>query len=356
MRAGFFGFVRISRRTDLCYGCIFSDFCYNTARFSIFFPREGFWVAKILEVGDEKVTVRLDDGREKQLARKLFHFTPHAGDRVRIYRDEEDRLRVRRLSPAPKAKKKKQLRLPKLPKLPDFDKRLLLIPPALILIILIISGIVGAVRTSSAHQAYAASFRELGGIVTFGTYEQDNDLTNGAEAIEWQVIALDGSKALLLSRCGLDAQPYNTSSEEVTWADCTLRTWLNETFCSTAFTAAERKALITTEVYAEGNANYDTDPGLNTQDTVFLLSVSEIETCFASDRDRMCTATAYAKANGCYAGTGTGYCWWWLRNPGSSRTNAVRVTEGGAAYLRGDSVSLTKVAVRPAVWVDIEKL
>ena len=44
-----------------------------------------------------------------------------------------------------------------------------------------------------------------GDIVTFGTYEQDDLTRNGAEPIEWIVLAVEGDQALLLSRCVLRA-------------------------------------------------------------------------------------------------------------------------------------------------------
>lgn len=35
----------------------------------------------------------------------------------------------------------------------------------------------------------------IGDYVLFGSYEQDNDTTNGAEPIEWQVVDIDNDKA-----------------------------------------------------------------------------------------------------------------------------------------------------------------
>ena len=61
--------------------------------------------------------------------------------------------------------------------------------------------------------------------VTFGSYEQDNDLTNGKEDIEWLVLARDENKALLISRYSLDNQPYSEHTEEVPWENCSLRKW-----------------------------------------------------------------------------------------------------------------------------------
>ncbi|MBR6091085.1 MAG: serine/threonine protein kinase, partial [Anaerolineaceae bacterium] len=41
---------------------------------------------------------------------------------------------------------------------------------------------------------------------TFGQYEQDNDPDNGMEAIEWQVLAVENGRALVISQYGLDAK------------------------------------------------------------------------------------------------------------------------------------------------------
>ena len=49
----------------------------------------------------------------------------------------------------------------------------------------------------------------IGDIVTFGTYEQDNDSSNGQESIEWQVVDISDGKALLVSRYVLDNIEYN---------------------------------------------------------------------------------------------------------------------------------------------------
>ena len=56
-----------------------------------------------------------------------------------------------------------------------------------------------------------SSFCNVGDYVTFGSYEQDNNTGNGQEPIEWLVLDYDAAnnRALLLSRYGLDALPYN---------------------------------------------------------------------------------------------------------------------------------------------------
>ena len=68
------------------------------------------------------------------------------------------------------------------------------------------------------------------GFIVFGSYEQDGNLSNGPEPIEWEILEDDGSRLFLVSRYVLDAQPYNVKDVNVDWENCTLRSWLN-CFC-----------------------------------------------------------------------------------------------------------------------------
>lgn len=101
----------------------------------------------------------------------------------------------------------------------------------------------------------------VGDIVKFGSYEQDNNTENGSEPIEWQVLEKrsDGS-LLVVSRYGLDSQPYNTERTDVTWETCTLRRWLNTTFFDTAFTSSEKSMIAKTRITNASNI-YGTSGG-----------------------------------------------------------------------------------------------
>lgn len=192
---------------------------------------------------------------------------------------------------------------------------------------------------------------EVGDTVVFGSYEQDGNATNGAEAIEWVALAKEGDKTLLVSRYALDCQPYNTSRTSVTWEDCTLRSWLNGPFLSTAFTEDEQALIDDTHVTNADNGEYDTPGGNPTVDKVFLLSIDEVEKCFSSDGDRACTVTAHAKDQGAQT-DGNGGCDWWLRSPGLDSVRAAYVGSGGNVGARGWYVVSVIRAVRPALWVN----
>ena len=193
----------------------------------------------------------------------------------------------------------------------------------------------------------------VGDIITFGRYEQDNNIINGKEDIEWIVLAKEDNRILIISKYALDCRPYNTSYTDVTWETCTLRKWLNNNFINSAFTADEKAMIPTVTVSADKNPNYSTNPGNATQDQVFLLSITEENKYFSSDSARQCKATEYAVAGGAYVNSDNGNCWWWLRSPGNDQDGAAGVDRDGDVIVYGNDVDIVNYAVRPALWIDL---
>ncbi len=190
-------------------------------------------------------------------------------------------------------------------------------------------------------------YQEIGNVVRFGQYEQDNNEENGKENIEWIVLDTNGSQSLLISRCGLDKLPYHTPKVEMMWEGSDLRSWLNGDFYNTSFDSEEQQAIVTTTV---NNANsqwyYDVRSGNNTEDKLYLMSYREAWTYFWSDYERTCAPTAYANAKE----TADAHDWW-LRSPGKTYFDADLVDGVGLHY---ELPSLRKtVLVRPMMVVDL---
>ena len=198
---------------------------------------------------------------------------------------------------------------------------------------------------------------EIGSGVFFGSYEQDNDTSDGKEDIEWIVLAKEGNKALLISKYALDCKLYHTSKADVTWETCTLRKWLNGPFLD-AFRVEERNSILDTTVTADKNPSHSTPPGNDAADKVFLLSITEVYRYFSSDEARACVPTEYAKARGVwktssrYSADGVITCWWWLRSPGSLSDHAALVSGAGSVNIEGRGVFNILCGVRPALWID----
>ncbi len=213
---------------------------------------------------------------------------------------------------------------------------------------------------------------QVGEYITFGHYPQTASGTDRTP-IEWLVLDVQGHKALVISRYGLDAKPYNEERVAVTWETCTLRAWLNDSFLNTAFSAKEQSAILLTHVdnsYSQGISGW-AGGGYNSPDRLFLLSYAEANKYFGVRRKTMnseeldisisrTTPTPFAIRNGAKASTyyklrdNAAAVLWWLRSPGYHNK--------AAAYVYADgSVGFTEVeyrggVVRPAFWINLDAL
>ena len=219
---------------------------------------------------------------------------------------------------------------------------------------------------------------------TLGRYEQDNKPETGPEPIEWKVLARDGDRVLVISRYILDCLRYDEEYQRVTWETCTLRSWLNGEFLNAAFDPEEQLLIPTTHVTADPNPDFDVDPGEDTEDKLFLLSIPEAEVYFhpdpyvfphvVYDTNEMykkvakyeakpstlyCKPTAYAAARGNISqeGAGHGAACWWLRSPGMRASSAACADHFGLFDTWGVLVNCdngtTIPGVRPVMWIDL---
>ena len=155
----------------------------------------------------------------------------------------------------------------------------------------------------------------FGDTVYWGTYEQNNDLSDGQEDIEWIIIARKNGKVLLLSKDVLDAVPFSDDQSVNSWAESSIRTWANTTFYDSAFSQLEKNYIQTTMVSTPRDAIYDTSGSETTQDKVFLLSTQEV-TMYLDSSERCAYGSEYA-INNCGRATGAGALFnWYLRTPG----------------------------------------
>ena len=213
--------------------------------------------------------------------------------------------------------------------------------------------------------------------IYFGNYWQNDtngdgkaDQNDKKQPIKWRVLSVNGNDAFLLADENLDAKPYNEEDTSVTWATCTLRTWLNNTFLNTAFTSEEQVAIKDTTVVNKDNPDCwfwgGAEGGENTIDKVYLLSIAEASnTAYGFNGEfgtksetRVAKNTAYAKECGAWTWTflaGTNG-WWWLRSPGISNSAASFMDTDGYGDCSGCSVSNVSnddVAIRPALHLDL---
>lgn len=195
---------------------------------------------------------------------------------------------------------------------------------------------------------------QIGDIITFGNYEQDNKTANGKEEIEWKVLDKDeNGKMFVISRYALDCRHYHSKIEQVTWEASDIRHWLNNDFYSTAFTKSERAKIKTTTLENRDSADFGTDGGNNTKDKIFLLSIDEASTYLPTPLERVCLATKYAESQGSQLESLTRSCRWWLRSPGTTQHTAASVKIDGFILNMGAPVGVEKRSIRPAMWVEL---
>jgi len=149
----------------------------------------------------------------------------------------------------------------------------------------------------------------------------------------WRVLSVDvaASRALVITRDIVAKKAYHVSIGRPTWADCTLRRWLNTEFWSSLPASLQARVV---EVTNHNNA------GEETRDKVFLLDVTQARALFENDADRVAR----------FGGDG---CWWWLRSRGNFDYSAARVVGPGSVDRVGDVTCLSCGGVRPALFINL---
>lgn len=220
-----------------------------------------------------------------------------------------------------------------------------------------------------------SSVKHIGETVRFGSYEQDNNLENGAEPIKWEVLEqYDDGTYLLTSRECLEASLYHENRTDITWEDCTLRAWLNQEFYENAFSAKEQEKIVLSDVINKNSLRSQGVSEYVTKDYVYLLSINEAKKYFGEEttnvdgeigtQDLICEATAYAVANGLMcpntdemevAESETGFripsqaVPWWLRSTGGKTYLVANVEWYGAITAYGGRYPDDTAGVRPVI-------
>lgn len=216
-------------------------------------------------------------------------------------------------------------------------------------------------RDEIAREPVDMTEAEIGNVVHFGRYEQDNDPETQDEAIEWIVLdKRDDGALMLMSYFCLDAGAYSAyEGQEVTWETSVARAFLNNEFYNNAFSAEEKARILTTHVHTIDNEEFGTTGGNDTDDKVYLLSLDEVRRFYGIDSmeenffsNLFARATEYTMSKGVWLEIeGSDKCWWWLRSSGGSLTRAGEVGSLGYLSYNGSEAFQTERAYRPIIWV-----
>lgn len=176
---------------------------------------------------------------------------------------------------------------------------------------------------------------KVGDYVKFGNYPQTGE--GKKQPIEWQVLAKENNKMLVISRYALDAKRFDDDSNN--WKNSEIRSWLNGDFYNNAFNEKEKKCIKSSNLSDVG-----------TIDNVFLLSRKEVKKYFVNKEIRKCKVTDYAKNNSDWLDDND-YSWWWLRSLELNYDNVVSLV-GRTGNVSSSDVSF-EIFVRPALWINI---
>lgn len=172
----------------------------------------------------------------------------------------------------------------------------------------------------------------IGAHLKLGTYD--------GHPISWMVLDVSNDKALLISDIGLTSGRYNDNLLPTTWADSTLRKWLNEQFFYEAFSSAEQSRICLHRVKPEVDERHELYAGPSTEDHVFLLSILEYEKYYLNRHKKWVCKMPDGRLRQC-----------WLRNYGLDRTRAAFIGRSGSIHAGGSLVNSSRNAIRPMIWI-----
>ncbi len=204
-----------------------------------------------------------------------------------------------------------------------------------------------------------------GAKVKFGTYEQDNDLTNGAEVIEWVIMEEDETHFCLFCPTALTAQPYADKNHlDWSWEDSIVRDWLNNEFYQEAFTEEEKEkiALTHTEHWFAGDGHSDMSVFLimgkwvedDTKDYVLLPDAEMTGNIIFGFAENVKTGCSdYAKAleydKGYFGGGYTTF--WTMERTEDGFYGTVEIDNIGSGFPSSVTNPQLRYFVQPVLWV-----
>ncbi len=182
---------------------------------------------------------------------------------------------------------------------------------------------------------------EIGKHLVFGQYEQDNNLENGKEKLEWLILDKQDNMLLILSKYIIDFQRYHNvkNCDEINWETSTIRQWLNSYFLNTAFSPENQQAIAQTFIPIDYNNHIF--------DKVFLLSVEQVNEFLSNSPEINTTVTKYAAEKNCDNH-------WCLRTQGKYPNSIYKVFDFNDYDGYWDAYEYSPI--RPAMWIDLNKL
>lgn len=102
----------------------------------------------------------------------------------------------------------------------------------------------------------------------------------------WKVLDVKENKVLVITEEIIEQRDYHSKSVPITWADCELRKYLNEDFYN-KFSEKDKSRIVPTTNKNTGNIWYKTDGGVDTVDSIFILSINDVVRSYFGDSSKL---------------------------------------------------------------------
>lgn len=204
----------------------------------------------------------------------------------------------------------------------------------------------------------------VGSTIVFGGYQ-------------WHILEIKNDIALIITDNIIDQKPYHNKSGDVTWADCSLREYLNGEFYN-SFSLEDQARITPVLNKTPNNSWYASNGGVDTLDNIFLLSIEEVVCKYFGDSSKNLENKSekqrywFQKKDLNNIKRRSKYdeyiWWWWLRSPGRDNRRAVYVHGDGNIGIQGNGTfhyssntihPLTgdnSGGVRPSLWLKIKRI
>ena len=189
---------------------------------------------------------------------------------------------------------------------------------------------------------------------------------------EWRILDIHENMVLIITENIIETRSYHDHYTDITWADCSLRKYLNSAFYD-KFTTNEKSRIVPVTNKNLDNHWYGTKGGEDTNDSIFLLSLDEAVCKYFGDssiklynRNKKHKYWFQSKDenNSKRVATFNGHKnSWWLRSPGRISVKAayIKGNPAGCVGIQGNNVLEGNVSerdyfggVRPALWLRTE--
>ena len=199
-------------------------------------------------------------------------------------------------------------------------------------------------------------------------FKMDSILSFGG--YNWRVLDIQDNVALLITEDIIEQRAYHDAYKDITWADCSLRKYLNGEFYD-KFSEADKSRIMPVLNKNLDNQWYGSKGGVDTKDSIFLLSIEEVCKYFGDSRSKLYNRGKNQrywferkdennnKRIARFEGETWG-SWWWLRSPGRVSVKAVYIHGDGNIGIQGNNILKGNISdgkctggVRPALWLKL---